>query len=181
MDLLNREKTGLLVIDVQEKLMQVMSRQERVVDNITKLLELSKLYHLPVILTEQHPKWLGPTLASIKDVLPRYEPIAKLHFNCCDAEGFNERLDSEGLKNIIVAGVESHVCVFQTCVSLLNRGLRLHVPGDAVDSRTDENRQIGLALMNRAGAFITSTETVIYQLLRKAGSKEFKKMLKIIR
>ena len=181
MKLLDREKTGLLVIDVQEKLMEVMSRQQRVVDNVKKLLELSHLFHLPVMLTEQYPKWLGTTLPDIKESLPVYDPIGKLHFNCCYVSAFNERLDSEGLKSIIIVGVESHVCVFQTCISLLDRGYQVHVPQDAVDSRTEENCRVGLDLMGRAGAFISSTETVIYQLLKKAGTKEFKKMLKSIR
>ena len=104
-----------------------------------------------------------------------------MHFNCCDTDTFNERIDSEGVKNMIVTGVESHICIFQTCVSLLERGYNVHVPQDAIDSRTEENRQVGLRLMEKAGALITGTETVIYQILKKAGTKEFKKMLKIMR
>jgi len=181
MELINRENTGLLVVDVQEKLMQVMGTKQRVIDNIIKLLHLSKLFNLPVILTEHYLKWLGPTLPEIIESLPAYEPIQKLHFNCCDVDAFNKRLESEGFKNIIVTGVESHICIFQTCVSILEKGYQVHVPQDAVDSRTDENWRVGLGLIKKAGAFITSTETVIYQILKKAGTKEFKKMLKIIR
>ena len=181
MELIGRENTGLLVVDVQEKLMQVMGRKQRVIDNIIKLLHLSKLFNLPVILTEHYLKWLGPTLPEIIESLPTYEPIQKLHFNCCDVDAFNERIESEGFKNIIVTGVESHICIFQTSVSLLEKGYQVHVPQDAVDSRTDENWRVGLGLINKAGAFITSTETVIYQILKKAGTKEFKTMLKVIR
>jgi nicotinamidase-related amidase len=181
MKLLDRENTGLLVIDVQEKLMQVMGRKERVIDNIIKLLQLSKLFTLPVIITEQYPKWLGSTLPNIIGHLPSYEPITKLHFNCCDVEAFDKRLNSEGFKNIIVTGVESHICIFQTCVSILEKGYQVHVPQDAVDSRTEENWRVGLELMKKAGALITSTETLIYQILKKAGTNEFKKMLKIIK
>ncbi len=90
-------------------------------------------------------------------------------------------LDSEGLRNVIITGVESHICVFQTCVSILERGYRVHVPQDAVDSRTNENWRVGLDLMKQAGAVITSTETVIYQILKKAGTKEFKQMLKVMK
>ena len=181
MELLDRENTGLLVVDVQEKLIQVMGRKERVIDNIIKLLQLSKLFTLPVIITEQYPKWLGSTLPEIIEYLSSYEPITKLHFNCCDVEGFNKRLNAEGLKNIIVTGVESHICIFQTCVSILEKGYQVHVPQDAVDSRTEENWRVGLELMKKAGALITSTETLIYQILKKAGTNEFKKMLKIIK
>ena len=88
---------------------------------------------------------------------------------------------NNGFENIILVGVESHVCIFQTCVSMLARGYQVHVPQDAVDSRTDENRQVGLSLMKGAGAFVTSTEAVIYQILKKAGTKAFKKMLSLIR
>ena len=178
---LEKENTGLLIIDVQEKLMQVMGQRQRVADNITKLVLLSKLFHFPVILTEQYPKWLGPTLPEVAKSLPAYQPISKLYFNCCDVDAFNNCLDSEDLRNVIVTGVESHICVFQTCVSILERGYRVHVPQDAVDSRTDENWRVGLDLMKQAGAVITSTETVIYQILKKAGTKEFKQMLKVMK
>jgi len=179
--LLNRENTGLVIVDVQDKLMGVMGRKKEIIDNIVKLLHLSKIYDLPLILTEQYPKWLGPTLPELKDSLPVYEPLNKVHFNCCDVEAFNNRLDSTDLKDIILMGVESHICVFQTCFSLIERGYRVHVPQDAVDSRTEANWRVGLELMGEKGAVITSTEAVIYQVLKKAGTKEFKEMLKIIK
>ncbi|MFC1825404.1 hydrolase [Thermodesulfobacteriota bacterium] len=181
MKLIDRENTGLLVVDAQEKLMPVMGQKQRVVDNIIRLLHLSKIFNMPVILTEHYVKWLGPTLPEIVESLPVYEPIQKMHFNCCDMDPFNERLESGNYKNILVTGVESHICIFQTCVSMLERGYTVHVPRDAVDSRTDENWRVGLDLMKEAGASITSTETLIYQILKKAGTKEFKKMLKIMR
>ena len=181
MQLLKKSNTGFLIVDVQEKLMEVMEQKERVIENINRILLLSKLFELPVILTEQYPKWLGLTLPEIKESLPAYEPISKLHFNCCDVAAFNEKLDSEDLKNIILAGVETHICIFQTCVSLLEKGYQVHIPQDAVGSRTDENWRVGLELSREAGAIITSVESVIYQILRKAGTKEFKKMLKVIK
>jgi len=161
--------------------MQVMGQKQRIIDNINKLLLLSKLYKLPVIITEQYPKWLGSTLPEIKESLPACEPISKLHFNCCDVDAFNERLDSEDLKTIIVTGVESHICIFQTCVSLLEKGYQVHIPQDTVGSRTEENWRVGLELLKNAGAIITSTESVIYQILKKAGTEEFKQMLKIVK
>jgi nicotinamidase-related amidase len=181
MELLNQENTGLLIIDVQEKLMEVMGRKQEIVENIIKLLHLSELFNLPLILTEQYPRWLGPTLKEIQEFLPAYEPITKMHFNCCDVDAFNDRLEGERLQSVIVTGVESHICVFQTCICLLQRGYAVHVPQDAVDSRTDDNWRVGLELLREAGAFITSTETIIYQIMGKAGTKEFKKMLKILK
>jgi nicotinamidase-related amidase len=104
-----------------------------------------------------------------------------MHFNCCDVDEFNEGLNSLGVKSLIIVGVETHICVFQTCASLLEKGYSIHVPQDAVSSRADENWQVGLRLMDKAGAFITSTETIIYQIMKKAGTPEFKKMLKVIK
>lgn len=179
--LLNEENTGLIIVDVQEKLMQVMGNPDRVVDRIVKLLHLSRVFKLPVILTEQYSKWLGPTLPPIKEALPVYSPIEKLHFNSCNVDLFNNRVDAEGLRNIILMGVETHICVFQTCVSLLEKGYNVHVPHHAVDSRTKENWDIGLSLMREAGAVVTSAETIIFQILKKAGTPEFKKMLETIK
>ena len=179
--LLSADNTGVVLLDVQEKLMPVMERKERVTENILRLLHLSKLYDLPVVLTEQYPKWLGSTLSELKEALSSYDPIEKLCFNCCDDDTFNTRLGSEDLTNIILMGVESHICIFMTCISLLEKGYKIHVPQDAVDSRTDENWRIGLELMRGAGARITSTENIVYQILKKAGTKEFKEMLKRIK
>jgi len=181
MSLLNKENTGLIIVDAQEKLMQVMADPERVIDRIVKLLHLARVFNLPVILTEQYSKWLGPTLPPMKEVLPEYDPIEKLDFNCCSVDLFNTRLKAKGLRNIILSGVETHICVFQTCISLLERGYIVHIPHHAVDSRTEDNWNIGLSLMKEAGAVITSTETIIFQILKRAGTKEFKEMLKTIK
>ncbi len=179
--LLDKDNTALVVLDVQERLMQVMGQKERVIDSIIKLLHLSRLFHLPLVLTEQHPRWLGLTLPEIRELLPAYDPVEKMDFNCCNVDLFNTRIESTGVNSIIVVGVETHICIFQTCVSLLKRGYRVYVPQDAVDSRTRENWEVGLNLMRDSGAVIASTETVVYQILERVGTKEFKEMLKIIR
>ena len=179
--LLDKEDTGLVIIDIQDKLMHVIRRREAIVTNIIKLLHLSSLFSLPVILTEQYPKWLGTTIPEMKESLSEYEPIRKMEFNCCDDDVFSKRLKSAGLKCLILTGVESHVCVFQTCFSLLEAGYSVHVPRNAVSARKDEDWKVGLELMKEAGAVITSTETLIFQMLKSAGTKEFKQMLKVIR
>jgi len=181
MKILKSRHTALLLVDAQEKLMQVMGDRQRTAANIHKLLELAQLFNLPIIVTEQYPKMLGPTLPELQSSLPTYAPIEKLHFNCCAVEAFNAQLDAFDLQNIILTGAESHICVFQTCVSLVNKGYAVQVPQDAVDSRTKENRQAGLNLMQQAGAIITSTETIIYQILEKAGTPAFKTMLKLVK
>lgn len=179
--ILNKEHTGLVIVDVQVKLMEVMRRRQSVIENLIRLLRLSRLFGLSVTLTEQYPRMMGTTLPEIKDVLPAYEPVEKMDFNCCTVEEFNYRLKSTGPKTIILTGVETHICILQTCITLLEKGYNVFVPQDAVDSRTEENWRVGLRLMKQAGAVITSTETVIFQLLERAGTKEFKEMLKIIK
>jgi nicotinamidase-related amidase len=180
-ELLRKENTGLIIVDVQKNLMAVMGQKERVTDNLIKLLQLSKIFNLPVVITEQYPKWLGTTLPDIIENSPDYDPIEKLHFDCCEVDAFNESLKGKDLKRIIVTGVETHICVFQTCVSLLEKGYHIQVPQDAVTSRTEENWRVGLGLIQAAGATITSTESIIYQVLKKAGTKEFKQMLKFVK
>lgn len=179
--LLTIEKTALIIVDAQEKLMQVMGNPERVSDRIVKLLNLARVFNVPVILTEQNPKLLGPTIPVIKAALPEYRPIEKLDFDCCNVDPFNTRLREKALHNIILTGVETHICIFQTCVSLLDRGYTVHIPHHAVDSRTADNWHIGLSLMKEAGAVITSAETIIFQILKRAGTPEFKEMLKIVK
>jgi nicotinamidase-related amidase len=181
MKLLNNENTGLLIIDVQEKLVPAISQKEKIIDNLKKLIHLSGLFNLPIILTEQNPEKIGPTLTEIKEALPANEPISKLHFNCCDVNVFNECIKSKRLENIIIVGVETHICIFQTAIALLEKGYHVQVPQDAVGSRTDENWRVGVDLMRDAGAIITSTETIIYQILKQAGTDEFREMLKVIK
>lgn len=179
--LLSHEKTGLIIVDAQERLMQVMDNPDRVTDRVLKLLNLSRLFSLPVILTEQNPTLLGSTIPAVKAMLPEYTPIEKLDFDCCNVDAFNQRLQEKALRNIILTGVETHICIFQTCVSLMQRGYTVHVPHHAVDSRTADNWHIGLSLMREAGAVITSAETVIFQILKRAGTPEFREMLKVVK
>jgi len=181
LSLLTHVNTGLLIVDAQERLMQAMGNADRVRDHMVKLIHLAQVYGLPITVTEQNPRSIGPTIPPVKEALPEYRPLEKLDFDCCNVEGFNEGLQEKGLRNIILTGVEAHICIFQTCVSLLQRGYTVHVPHHAVDSRTADNWEIGLSLMREAGAVVTSTETIIFQILKRAGTPEFREMLKIIK
>jgi nicotinamidase-related amidase len=179
--LLTREQTGLVVVDIQAKLFPVIHQNERVRDNTIKLIHLAKLCNLPIVLTEQLPDKIGPTLPEIMEAMPPTKVITKDTFSCCAVDPFLQALKSDGLINVILTGIESHICVLQTCLDLLDKGYIVHVVRDAVDSRTEENWLMALNLMEKAGAVITSTETVIFQILKKAGTKEFKEMLKLIK
>jgi len=161
--------------------MQAMGHPDRVIDRVVQLLHLARVFHLPIILTEQNPASLGPTIPAVKAVLPRYRPIEKRDFDCCNVHQFAASLKETGICNIILTGVETHICIFQTCVSLLQQACTVHVPHHGVDSRTADNWEIGLSLMREAGAVITSAETIIFQMLKRAGTPQFKEMLKIVK
>jgi len=179
---LTKEDAVLVVVDIQERLAVVMTEKEKVLRNVIHLIEAAKLLHIPIILTEQYSKGLGPTVKEIREALPSCEPIEKLAFGCCGEPAFLKTLASTGKKKkIILCGMETHVCVLQTCLGLLKEGYDVHVAGDAVCSRSKENFRAGIELMRDAGAVISGTETVLFQLLEKAGTDEFKTISKRIK
>ncbi|MEW6569963.1 MAG: hydrolase [Nitrospirota bacterium] len=171
---LDKDSAALLIIDIQEKLTAVMKTKEEIIKNCIHLIELSKTYNLPIILTEQYPKGLGQTVEEIRVSLPYYIPIEKFTFNCCDEPSFLNEITAANRRNIVVTGMEAHVCVLQTCLGLLQEGHNVHVVKDAVCARSKDNWETGIEFMRDAGAVITSTETVLFQVLRIAGTEEFR-------
>jgi len=179
--ILHKESAALAVIDIQEKLVPAMKKRDQVYDNCGHLIELAKLINVPVVLTEQYPKGLGPTVPEIKDVLPSYEPLEKVTFDCCRGEGFLDKIASLKKTHIIITGMETHICVLQTCLSLLREGYFVHLVRDAVCSRKKQDFNTAIETMRDAGAVITCTETALFQLLEKAGTPEFKAISKRIK
>ncbi len=181
--ILDKNKAVLVVVDIQERLVPAMSEKQKVkvTDNCIHLIEAAKLLDIPVVVTEQYPKGLGPTISDIKDVLPDYEPLEKVTFDCCRGEGFLEKMSSLDKKQIILTGMETHVCVLQTCLSLLKECYTVHLVSNAVCSRKKEDYLASRELMRDAGAVVTCTETVLFQLLEKAGTPEFKAISKRIK
>jgi nicotinamidase-related amidase len=171
---LDKDNTALVIIDIQERLAAVMKVKDDVIRNCTHLIELARLFAIPIVVTEQYPKGLGPTVGEIRDVLPEYKPIEKLTFSCCDEQTFSGEIRKLRRKKIILTGMETHVCVLQTCIGLLKDGYAIHLVRDAVCSRSKENWKAGIEFMRDAGAIITSTEAVLFQLLKTAGTEEFK-------
>ncbi len=178
---INEHDTALLIIDIQDRLAAAMRHKEQVVNNCLHLIELAKLMSIPILVTEQYPKGLGPTLPEIKEALPVYAPIEKLSFDCCQEPGFLEKIAALGKKKLILTGMETHICVLQTCLGLMKEGFSVQVIQDAVCSRTKRNFNTGMSFMDRAGAVITCTEIVLFQLLQKAGSENFKIISKRIK
>ena len=172
--MLDRNKAMLLIIDIQERLAVVMDRKDQVVKNTQHLIELAKLQNLPTVVTEQYPKGLGKTIPEIQSSLRLYLPIEKVSFSCCGEPSFNEHIKRLDRKQVIVTGMETHVCVLQTCLGLIKDGYDVHLVADAVCSRTKANWRSGVELIRDAGGVLTNTETVLFQLLGVAGTPEFK-------
>ncbi|MBA4372132.1 MAG: hydrolase [Thermodesulfovibrio sp.] len=172
--MLKKDDAVLVLVDIQERLAVVMDDRKKVLDNCLHLIELARLLKIPLILNEQYPKGLGPTVAELKEALQPYQPHEKLTFSCCSMGSFAETLRATGRKKVILCGMETHVCVLQTCVDLLAEGYAVHSVSDAICSRTKDNYKTALEYMRDAGAVITCTETVLFQLLEKAGTEEFK-------
>jgi isochorismate hydrolase len=153
-----------------------MKQKDQVVKNCLHLIELAKMQNVPVVVTEQYPKGLGRTVPELQAALPSHSPIEKMAFNCCGEPSFVEEIGRLGRQKIIVTGMETHICVLQTSLGLLQDGFTPHLVSDAVCSRTKENWKSGLELLRDAGAVVTNTETVLFQLLGVAGTEEFKKI-----
>jgi nicotinamidase-related amidase len=173
---LDKEDTVLLIVDIQEKLAVVMTEKDKVVGNNLHLIELAKMINMPVMVTEQYPRGLGATVKDIREALPFYRPVEKMTFDCCGQPPFLEELKEHNKRNVVLTGMETHICVLQTCIGLLKGGINVHIVQDAVCSRTKENWETGVEFMREAGAVVTSTETVLFQLLKVAGTEEFKKI-----
>jgi nicotinamidase-related amidase len=175
---LQPERTCLVLVDLQERLLPSIDQADRVVSNSVLLIRLARALALPLILTTQYRKGLGEVIADVRSVAGEIEPIDKVSFGCFGSEAFRARLGSLlGRDQLLVAGIESHICVVQTVLGGLSAGQQVHVASDAVGSRSEANRQIGLARMERAGATLSSTEMAIYELLGRSDTPAFKSML----
>jgi nicotinamidase-related amidase len=179
--MLNLDNTVLVVVDVQEKLSRAMHEKEALLESTVKAVAGAKILELPVIRTEQNPNGLGPTVPQVAELLSDSPAVTKLSFSCCGEPHFMERLAALNRKQVLVLGIESHVCVYQTVADLLKAGYEVQVLADAVSSRTPENKAIGLERCKEFGASITSAETALFELLKKAEGDKFKQMLKVVK
>jgi isochorismate hydrolase len=177
---IQRDEAVLVVVDVQDVLMRQMNQgvAERVIRNIRTLLSFAQNMAIPVLITEQYPKGLGPTVSEIKMELGTILPIEKVSFSCCGVETFNEKLNQTGRKQVILAGIETHVCVLQTADDLIHAGHEVHVVADAICSRRKLDWEIGLRWVEKKGAMISTTEIIAFQLLKEAGTEEFRTLSK---
>ena len=179
--MLTTDKAVLVVIDMQGKLAQSMHCRELLFENAQKIIKGAQVLGLPLLLTEQNPKGLGPTIPEIADLVPGVRRIPKLSFSCCGDELFSKELSALQRCQVLLSGIEAHVCLYQTTVDLVATGYEVHVLADAVSSRTAENKAIGLQKMKDAGASITSVEAALFELLRVAEGPMFKQIIGIVK
>ncbi len=179
--MLTPENTILVLIDIQERLTRAMLDKEALVENALKMVSGARIMGVPIIRTEQNPDGLGRTVRELEELLSDVDPITKLIFSCCGAPGFMKQLQQSARRKVLVGGIESHVCVYQTVQELANLNYEVQVLADVVSSRTAENRNIGLDRCRGAGASITSVETALFEMLRAAEGDNFKKMLKVVK
>ncbi|MBN2126626.1 MAG: hydrolase [Deltaproteobacteria bacterium] len=176
--LLKENDAVLLIIDMQEKLVPAVADRERIVENVIRLARFSRIAGLPVVLTEQQK--LGDTLPQIREHLEVVEPVSKLTFNCFGTKAFTEKVRALNRHTLILAGIEAHICVAQTALCALPE-YGVQVVSDALSSRSPHNREVALRRMEQAGAVVTSTEMVIYEILERAGTDLFKAVLKLVK
>ncbi|MHC4221268.1 MAG: isochorismatase family protein [Planctomycetota bacterium] len=175
--MLDIENSCLVVVDVQGKLAQLMYDKETLFKNVCILIKAAKLLDIPIVWTQQCPESLGGTTEKIAELLTDVTPINKAAFSCCRQQGFVEQLR----RQVILCGIETHICIYQTAVDLLQKDHHIEIVSDAVSSRTAENKAIGLAKIKTAGAQISCVETVLFELLKTAQHRQFKEIVKMIK
>jgi nicotinamidase-related amidase len=176
-----RANTALAVIDIQERLLPAIFEGEQVVQNTLRLIKGARALQIPVLVTEQYKKGLGATTPEIAAEIAGFTQMEKVAFSACGAADFEAALKAKKVSDVILCGIEAHVCVSQTCLDLLDNGFRVFVVADAISSRSAENQRIGIERMRAAGAVIVSAEMILFELLEKAGTEEFKQILTLVK
>lgn len=180
-NLFKKEDSALLVIDYQERFAPHLPEGKSTVNNIRFLLRGAQIYNIPILVSEQVPDKLGPTVKEIKEVIDDAYWFSKKPMSCCGNVGFLEELKNKNIKQIAVCGIEAHVCVQQTTLDLVWNGFQVHVVSDAITSRVLHNKEIGIEKMRGVGAIISSVETVLFEAAYEAGNEEFKRLQQLFK
>ena len=179
--MLMRQKTGLVVVDVQGKLARLVDESETLISNCGKLIQGAQVLDLPIISLEQNSEKLGATVDELNDLLSDAKPIPKFTFNACDEPKFVEAVQAKDVDTWLVCGIEAHICVYQTAMGLLELGYKVQVVGDSVSSRTALNKDLAIRRLMDAGIDITGLEMSLYELVKDCRAREFKLILSLIR
>jgi nicotinamidase-related amidase len=176
-----REDSLLLIVDIQQAMLKAIASWEVVAGKVKQLIRSSNALNVPILLTEQYRKGLGETLPELMQEINSPDVFQKEHFSACLESEFIPTVQSFNRKKIVAVGMETHVCVLQTCLDLIEAGFQVHLVADAVASRANENRNIAIDILRQAGAVITSTEIVIFQWAMRANTDDFRKLLPIVK
>ncbi|WP_261886753.1 hydrolase [Vibrio pomeroyi] len=179
--MLTKQKTGLVVVDVQGKLARLVDESETLISNCGKLIEGAQVLGLSVVSLEQNPEKLGPTVSELNDLLSDAKSISKFTFNACNEPKFVEAVQAKDVDTWLVCGIEAHICVYQTAMGLLDLGYKVQVVGDCVSSRTALNKKLAISRLRDAGVQITGLEMSLYELVKDCRAPEFKSILSLIR
>ncbi len=180
-NLLRKDDTLLVIVDIQTKLLNVMFEKERLISSCSKLIQAGKLLGIPMVMTEQYPEGMGRTDPIISELLKDVGIIEKLSFSCCGVNDFNRKIADLGKKQIVLIGIESHICILQTVHDLIWQGYFLYIPYDGVSSRKEDDYRNALDRMRQVGAVIGSVESAIFELMEVAGTPVFRQISKIIK
>jgi len=179
--MLTPDQTVLVVVDIQDKLWPHMQDQEDLLQQALRMVHGVRALDLPVLWTEQYPEGLGPTVPPLQEALQGLTPISKRSFSCCGESAFRDHLERLGRRQVLLCGIETHVCVYQTAMDLCDRDYTVQIVADAVSSRSARNRDIGFRRCEAAGATLTGVETALLELVRRAEGPLFKQVLKLIK
>jgi nicotinamidase-related amidase len=179
--LLERDRSCLLIVDVQERLAPVMSDPRRVLHNCALLMRAAQRLEIPLLVSEQYPKGLGPTMVDLRPYLPAEGALPKMHFSAAGDEAILAKLQSFGRGQVVIAGIETHVCVLQTALDLKAKGFEVMVAADACASRRIESEQMGWSRMRQCGIELLSMEMVLFEWMHQAGTPEFKELSALIK
>ncbi|MBN2225936.1 MAG: hydrolase [candidate division Zixibacteria bacterium] len=179
--MLQADNAALVIVDIQGKLASLMYQKEIFYDNVVRMIKGARLLNIPIIWNEQLPDKLGATIEPIKSELSDLHPLVKKSFSCCGNPDFVKRLKATGRKQVLLTGMETHICVFQTAVDLLDAGYEVHLVTDAVASRFEHNYRVGIERIKDHGAIVTSTEMALFEMFDIAEGPQFKELVKIVK
>jgi len=179
--MLNQDKAGLIIVDVQGKLARMVHESETLLSNIQVLIQGCQILKLPIIWLEQNPQGLGQTVPELRELLKDYQPLEKYTFNACDSRSFIKTITESGVQQWLVCGIEAHICLYQTALGLLSKNYDVEVVVDCISSRSKANVDLALTKLQINGASLTSLEMCLYELVKDSRTEEFKQILPLIK
>ena len=178
---LSRKNSVLVVVDIQEKLLPAINERDVVLDNVVRMVRAAQTLQVPILVTEQYPRGLGATVATLQELLAGTPTWEKTTFSCFGGNGFSEQVSGLARNQLVLVGIETHICVCQTALDGLARGYQVQLINEAVGSRTAANKALGIERIRAAGGVISGVEMAIYEWLEEAGGPEFKAILPLIK